>query len=681
MTVLEMPTEDFGLTFGKPKIVMTSRGEREVRNAPATEAFWEAWRSKKEWVKERGYGVSKDYTTGKWVVSLWAATMSPEDRTANLEASRAADSDIELPMPAGRKPYPFQRAGVAYALKRDGTLIGDEMGLGKTIQAILFANAVAAKRIVVVAPASLLLNWRNEIRRWQTLDLPVFVIRPGRVFTGKPEGWYIINYDIVSRYETQLKLEGEWDLMVLDECQYLKTRTAKRTLTLLGGKQKSKGNVGEPNLIATVKPVPAKRILALTGTPIMNRPAELFPILHRLDEKRWPTWTTFKRRYCGYDPKGAQNLDELNARLRETVMVRRLKKDVLTELPAKTRQIVSLDVDDPAVQAVVDQENAIFEQTEKAVAAASYAMQAAEADGDEARYRSAVAQLQQVQGIAFSEMARVRHETAIAKLPQVIEHLESIEGKCLVFAHHHSVIDGLRRALASRGVLVITGDTPVDEKKPGNRQEIVDRFQTDPNIQFFVGQTKAAGVGLTLTAASHAVFAELDWTPAVISQAEDRAHRIGQAEAVLIQHLVLDGSLDARMAKMLIEKQEVIEAALDAKVASTEKAPPEKAAAAEPIALAEPPIEPPKFQESPQLTPAQIKAVHSALRIVASYDGDRASTLNGVGFSKMDTQFGCELAARDSLTPRQATAARKMVRKYKRQYPADLYEAMYGAGA
>jgi len=679
---MDVAAEQYGLKFSKPKIVMTKFGEREVCNAEPTEEFWSAWREKKDELKRAGFGVSKSFDDGKWQVSLWAQTMSREDRLAASDASRATDAAVNVPVPEGMELMPFQRAGIAYALKREGTLIGDEMGLGKTIQAIGFANSISARGILVVAPASLLLNWRNEIKRWQTLDLPIFVIRPGKVFTGKTEGWYIINYDIVSRYEAQLKATP-WDLAVFDECQYMKTRSAQRTLTLLGGTRKDKTTKER----VKVDPVPAARKLMLTGTPIMNRPAELFPILHHLDPKRWSTWSGFAKRYCGgvmtrngFDASGASNLDELNARLRETVMVRRLKADVLTELPAKRRQIVTLDVDDESVAAIVRREVEVFERTEAAIAAASAEMQRAEAEGDEVKYKDAVAKLKAAQGIAFTEMALVRHETAVAKLPTVIEHLKQTTGKVLVFAWHKDVVDGICEAMRDEGVVSITGETQNEKRQP-----IVEQFQKDENIRFFVGNIKAAGVGLTLTASSHVVFAELDWTPSSVSQAEDRAHRIGQRESVLVQHIVLDGSLDAKMAKLIVQKQKIIDNALDAKVAISEPevtdmplVPLERPAPTEkqPVAFNERRAKLDAIAAT--LTPDQIEAIHEALRTLAAMDTDRARSLNGMGFSKLDTMFGCELAERTRLTPRQAAAGMKLARKYRRQYPTELYGRIFG---
>lgn len=680
---------ELGLKFSKPKIVMTKFGERVLRTSPMPANWWDVWNARKPELKAAGYSCSKDYESGQWSVTHWSQTMSKADREAAAEESRATDAAIVIPrgqaaIDAGHDYLPFQKAGVAYALKRDGTLIGDDMGLGKTIQAIGVANITKPRKVLVVCPATLLSNWRNEISKWQTLDLPVYVIRPGANFQGKADGWYVLNYDIVHRYESVLK-SVEWDLSVYDECHVLKTKTARRTVVLLGGLKKNK-ETGVRQIYEAVK---AKRRLMLTGTPILNRPKEIYTILHSLDPERWGSWSSFTRRYCagrateyGWDPDGASNLDELNARLRETVMVRRIKKDVLLELPPKTRQVVPIDFEgDARATAAVARELEVFERAEAAVAEAHAQAQRAEAEGDEAAYDAAVGKLREAESVAFAEMSKVRHETAVAKIPYVLEHLRNIEPgtKVVVMAHHKDVVAAICEGMAERGVVSITGDTKQEHRDP-----IVQQFQRDPKVEIFVGNMKAAGVGITLTASNHVIFAELDWTPGIVTQAEDRCHRIGQVDTVLVQHIVLDGSLDARMAKMLVDKQAVIDRALDKKVASTEKdVPITVVAEAGAVKDAKVPVTFDAKRKAlddaaAKLTPEQIAAIHQALRTVAAYDADRARELNGWGFSKMDTMFGNDLAAQPSLRPRQAAAAMKMVRKYKRQYDERLYAVIFG---
>lgn len=648
---------EYGLDLTPPRIVMTRNGERAVQSASPTEAFWSAWRARKDALKAAGYSVGKDEKTGTWRVTLWSHTMAREARRNAADASRALDADITLPVPTGLTLMPFQRAGVAYAMARPSTLIADEMGLGKTIQAITAANASGAKRILVVCPASLRLNWAREIGRWQTLGLPVHVIVAGQDFPTSGNGWWIVNYDIVGRFGHFTHAQT-WDLLVLDECHYCKNPKAQRTKIILGDKG--------------IAPIPATRKLLLTGTPILNRPIELWTLLHALDPARWANFMAFAKRYCnahqgrfGWDFSGAANLDELQARLRETIMVRRLKKDVLTELPPKRRQVIALAPNGAgaAVRAEIERYDALQEEIDRL----AYAVHQAEVEGLEAEYQAAVRRLRDAQQALFTEIAALRHATALAKVPAVIEHLANCGAdKVVVFAHHRDVVAQLVEALGDRGVVSITGDTSLTE-----RQAAVDAFQADGKIQFFVGNMRAAGVGLTLTAASHVVFAEIDWTPAIITQAEDRCHRIGQRESVLVQHIVLDGSLDARMLKMVIAKQEIADAALDNHTAidiageDPEIKPEMKRATLDDVATA--------------LTPEQIDAIHKALRIVADMDSDHALYRNGVGFNGRDTMFGCELAARDRLTPRQAAAAHKLIRKYKRQYPVEIFQAIYGS--
>jgi SWI/SNF-related matrix-associated actin-dependent regulator 1 of chromatin subfamily A len=165
------------------------------------------------------------------------------------------------------------------------------------------------------------------------------------------------------------------------------------------------------------------------------------------------------------------------------------------------------------------------------------------------------------QKVAFEKMSEARHLTALEKLPQCIEFLEialQSSQKLIVFCHHKDVFYQLGQALEKYNPVGLAGDTTKEA-----RDIAVQKFQQDPTCRVFIGSIRAAGVGLTLTASSHVVFIELDWVPGKILQAEDRAHRYGQTDSVLIQHLVLEGSLDARMARVLVQKIDTITAVLD----------------------------------------------------------------------------------------------------------------------
>jgi len=194
---------------------------------------------------------------------------------------------------------------------------------------------------------------------------------------------------------------------------------------------------------------------------------------------------------------------------------------------------------------------------EAALREARAAVELAKAMDDEGAYRNAIDRLRDASRVAFEEIARVRHGTSVAKVPYVVEHLRGASGKCVVFCHHYDVIDDIKAELGDAAV-VADGTVPTAE-----RQAAIERFQTDPTCQYFIGSIRAAGVDITLSAASHVVFAELDWTPGAMSQAENRLDRIRQRNSVLVQHVVLDGSIDARLARTIVSKQEAITEALD----------------------------------------------------------------------------------------------------------------------
>jgi SWI/SNF-related matrix-associated actin-dependent regulator 1 of chromatin subfamily A len=399
----------------------------------------------------------------------------------------------------------------------------------------------------------------------------------------------------------------------------------------------------------------------LTGTPILNRPVEIHPLLSAIAPDQFGNFFSFAKRYCaahqgrwGWEFDGASNLDELQERLRTICMVRRLKKDVLTELPAKTRQVIVVEPN--GAGEVVRREAEAFARREDEIADLRAQADFAHASGDETAYKQAVQALRDRSLVAFTEMSEARHEVAIAKVPAVIAHLEGMlaEGveKILVFAHHHDVVAALADRFGAEAV-TLTGETPMNE-----RDGIVQRFQSDTSVKIFIGSIRASGVGLTLTAAAHVVFAELDWTPANVTQAEDRCHRIGQENRLLVQHVVFDGSLDAKMAKMLVEKQGIADQALDdpferdLPVASASESRP---------------------RQYPPTTPEQRAAALEALRRLAGVC-DGAKLLDGQGFNKLDSKIGHRLASLGSLSDGQTWLASRLAMKYHRQLPADLLE-------
>lgn len=578
-------------------------------------------------------------------------TAAAADLKEALDASRATDWHGDIPCPEGLAYLPYQRAGIAYAMGREGTLIGDEMGLGKTIQAIGVSNADDGIRsVLVICPASLKINWAREWARWTARPMTV-AIANGKLPAADV---VIVNYDIMRKHKAAIAAR-RWDLLICDECHYLKNPKAQRTAQVLGKWDK------DPSKI--VAPIAARRRLFLTGTPILNRPIELWSLLKALDPQGLGrNWQHYVTRYCaghktsyGWDVSGASNGHELQDRMRASVMVRRLKADVLTELPRKRRAVIVLPDDGAgnAIRAEADGYARVSANTEAARVDAELAKA-----GSDDEYAAAVERLNSAMQAAFAEISALRHATALAKIPQVIEHvtgaLEAGE-KIVLFAHHLDVIAALAEALP--GCVTLTGENSQSE-----RQAAVDRFQSNPSCRIFIGSIKAAGVGLTLTAASHVIFAELDWVPGNVTQAEDRCHRIGQTASVLIEHLVLDGSLDVSMAETLVAKQAVIDAALD----DVERADVARIAVAPESASTQSKSRARIAAAAAELTRDEIAQIHADLRIIAGMC-DGAQQLDGHGFNKLDARIGHALAEATSLTPKQAALGAVLTRKYQRQ--------------
>lgn len=403
---------------------------------------------------------------------------------------------------------PYQQAGVEELLKkleaRHGALLADEMGVGKTPTAIEVANRLSPKSVLIVCPASLCCNWRHELAVWSRLPFDAEVISYGKLVNGHQRS-------------------NEYGLIIFDESHFLKSPTAKRTKASLELK--------------------ADYRLFLTGTPIPNRPIEAYNVLKALGLKL--SYQEYGRRFCNghlvrvpirgghglrkaWDFTGASHLDELNASLRESVMVRRTKEEVLKELPKKVRQIIAMDF--------ASGESEAFRRRFSSLSLAADI-------------------LDEVARVPFAEIAEERHNVALHKLPYVLKFiddlLESGAEKLAVFAHHRDIVEAVAGAGPDR--VFLYGGMSAKQK-----DEAVRSFQ-DGDAKVFVGNILAAGVGLTLTAANVCVMAEEIWTPGDLIQAEDRLHRLGQKKVVLIYHIVADGSLDARIVKALIQKQQVIE--------------------------------------------------------------------------------------------------------------------------
>ena len=512
----------------------------------------------------------KVWETSDFITAYKLKDYADDECKLHLEKIKSAKEEIfkkstsmstlkTVPAPNGLSYYDFQRAGIDFIDERynsketKGVLLADEMGCGKTIQTIGFINLHSFSKILIITPASLKLNWLREFKRWCIKDYSISILSPKHF---EAANVMIINYELVTKYQKKLK-DMKFDLMVCDEAHYLKNKKALRTKAVLG----------KDGLIKNTE-----FALFLTGTPILNRPKEIFTIAHATDKNTFSSFWEFAHRYCGayyngfgWSFDGASNLEELSKKLRTSIMIRRLRKDVLSELPAKIRQVVELELDNSAAgkeakdattkeQTLLKKQKALQKKLREELNAAK------KTDNDEL-YTQKVKQLQRGLLATFGELQQQRHKVALAKMPFAIafikEVLDSEDKSLVLFAHHHDIIDRLK--LEFPDAVIFTGRESAEEK-----QKAVDTFQNG-EAKIFIGSIKAANLGITLTAASHVIFLELDQTPAPMSQAEDRLCRIGQENAVLVQHLVLNNSSDVVLAQDLIDKQNIIDKTLNAK--------------------------------------------------------------------------------------------------------------------
>lgn len=421
--------------------------------------------------------------------------------------------------------YPHQADGVAFLISKGRAILADDMGLGKTRQAIV-AMQVAAREgaILVVCPASLKLNWRREIRMVDP-DAAIEVIgaRPDRPEDGRPPRWVVVNYDLLRAHAGRLHAVA-WAGVILDEAHFVRNNSQRtsQVLKLLGVSDNARAPVIGP-----------PQVYLLTGTPMTNRPRDLFNLLRCVGHPAARSFIGFARRYCaayrndyGWVTDGASNLEELNLLMKE-VSLRRLKDEVL-DLPPKIRSWVPVAVEGAA---------ALNAQR-------AFARWFAEADASRPNDTAFLAQLTRVR----VALHRAKHKAVEERVKDVL----ATGRKVIVFTAFR---EGLARHRKTFGdaCVTISGEDNAEQ-----RLAAVDRFQTDPACVLAVCNLVAGGVGLTLTAGTHVIFQDLDWVPANHRQAEDRAYRLGQTERVTVEYMLADGTLDGFIAELLEAKLALI---------------------------------------------------------------------------------------------------------------------------
>jgi len=440
----------------------------------------------------------------------------------HITESSSEEPSGSYSMPDDYKP--FQKAGIEYILERKKRyfMLGDEPGLGKTIQFIGLANYSCAKKLLIVCPAHLRLNWEMELRKWSILSAPIQVVNSSKQELN-PDATLIISYSMLKNFYPALK-KMNFGMVGCDESHYLSSAESTRTKIMLG--------LGEYKVALVNR---GKKCIFMTGTPIYNRADNLFPILKRcapevIDDTCY--WG-FVEKFCtiydsgfGVSVTGSKNEKELYTRLRSGFMVRRLKKDVLDQLPSKQYKL--------AVYGQNMKIKHLFSKQENFTA-------------KELKLRC------KESGVAA--VPDLRHEEGVDKVPAIADYAEMMMAngckKLLIFAFHQEVVEALETELAEHNPLVIYGKTSAKEK-----QESVEKFQNEKLYKIFILNILAAGTGLTLTAASDGIFGEYSWNDADNEQVLDRMHRIGQENKVTAHYVVVENTLDTTVLSRALSKGE-----------------------------------------------------------------------------------------------------------------------------
>lgn len=427
------------------------------------------------------------------------------------------------------KLYSFQKQNIEMMDHFKGrVLYADDMGLGKTITTLYWLiKKKKLKRILIVCPASIKENWREEIRsHFNKIAHVLEKSKPPR-FRKMPPGIYIINYDILKGWKKKLLLFNP-QAVVFDEAHYLKNKKAIRSKT------------------SRVFARKAKYVFCLTGTPIVNRPLELFPLLSMIRPSYWDSEFFYKMKFCGpkktfhgWDFRGASNLSLLNYRLKKSCMIRNRKKDVLKDLPKKKTSVVLFRMSNDDQKKYSNMNADTYDL-----------LKVYKKNKDE-----------QTRKNVLSKISILRKMSVLYKMPSVFEwidnFLESMDEKIIVFAHHTKIVEMLHERYKKVSTIVY-GKTSIKKRNIN-----FNKFKKDPKCRLFIGNIQAAGVGWNGVVANHVAFVELDWVPGNILQAIDRIYRIGQKRNCFAYYLINKGTIDEIMCSSLQRKQKNMNVAID----------------------------------------------------------------------------------------------------------------------
>jgi SWI/SNF-related matrix-associated actin-dependent regulator 1 of chromatin subfamily A len=471
--------------------------------------------------KDTAYHIWGKYFESEQVYDFWIP------KVALIKDNKVKDVVIDYEKYSHRPPLEHQKEAIKSLVENKKFILADDMGLGKTTSTIIAALETGAKKILIICPASLKINWQREIENYS--DQPTSIIEGKKWEDGT---FIIINYDIIKNFHDEKKksdsilLKTKFDLVIIDEAHYIQNKQAQRTKLI-------------NDFVSNVE-----RLWLLTGTPITSRPINYFNLLNLIECPVAKNWMAYVKRYCNgfqfqagrrkiWNVSGASNLEELRDRTAPLVL-RRLKENVL-DLPDKIITPVYLRLKSKEYEALMGEYYDWYDKN---------------GDSDSLT-------------LQFTKLTKVRQVIAEEKVPSTIEICENIveQGKkVIVFTNFTKTLEMI---LEHFGKSAVRLDGQMSQKE---RQLSVDRFQNDESVMVFVGNIKAAGVGITLTAGEAVVMNDLSFLPSDHSQAEDRSYRYGQKNNVLVYYPIFDNTVEGIIYDILKKKKDIFETVMGDKV-------------------------------------------------------------------------------------------------------------------
>jgi len=465
--------------------------------------------------KDKAYHIWGKIFSGETLHDFWMP------KSALLKDNEVKNISIDYDKYTHRPPMEHQKEAIEKLVKNKKFILADDMGLGKTTSTIIAALETGAKKVLIVCPASLKINWQREIANYS--DRTVYIAE-GKKFSDEHD-FVIVNYDILKNFhDTKEKEKSEimkinFDLVIMDEAHMISNPQAQRTK--IANDIASKSN----------------RVWLLSGTPMTSRPMNYYNLLNLVDSPVAMNWMAYAKRYCNgfqfsvgkrkvWNVTGASNLEELRERT-STHILRRLKEDVL-DLPEKIITPVYLRLKSKDYEELMGEYFNWYDQNPEESSSLT---------------------------IQFSKLMKVRKVIAQEKINNTIELAENIieQGKkVIIFTNFTDTLNQIYNHFGKSAVYLDGSCSKF------HRQNAVDEFQTNDKIKVFVGNLKAAGVGITLTSAEAVIMNDLSFVPAEHSQAEDRSHRIGQKNSTSVYYPLFENSIEGAIYDILNRKKKII---------------------------------------------------------------------------------------------------------------------------